>query len=331
MERILVTGGSGFIGTHLVARLLRDGHDVLNLDIKSPQISTHAPHWRECDIKDGIKSRHLFSEFQPTRVIHLAAKANLNGTSVEDFPDNTVGTANIISCVNHTDSVESFLNTSTQYVVRPGFLPESEAQFLPYTAYGESKAEGERLVRRDCRKPWIIIRPTNIWGPLHPFFPYELWRYLQQRYYIHPGHKPIKKYYGYVVNAVNRLMKVTLRNGDARLYGRVYYLTDPAIDSADWMNGFSVALSGKPVRRVAPSLWRLLAKVGDLSNALGVHFPMSSERWFRLTVSESLPDGWMIPLPEAEAVSLDDGIRQSAEWYMQQTANPSPRVTGSKR
>lgn len=316
MERVLVTGGSGFIGSHLMASLLQDGHEVLNLDIKPPQIPAHAPNWRECDIKDGSKAQYLFSGFAPTRVIHLAAKANLNGTSVGDFPDNTIGTANIISCINHTDSVELFLNTSTQYVVRPGVLPENEAQLLPYTAYGESKAEGERLVRRDCRKPWIIIRPTNIWGPLHPFFPYELWRYLQQRYYLHPGYKPIKKYYGYVTNAVNRLLKVTLRNRDARLYGKVYYLTDPAIDSADWMNGFSLALCGKPIRRIPLSLWQVLAKTGDLLHMAGLHFPMSSERLFRLTVNERLPDEFMIQLRDQEVVSLEGGIRKSVEWYL---------------
>ena len=316
MERILVTGGSGFIGSHLMIRLIQDGNDVINLDIRSPQMAVQNSYWRECDIKNLARTQDIFSEFLPTRVIHLAAKANLNGKSIEDFPDNTIGTANIISCVNSTDSVQLFINTSTQYVVTPGILPENETQLVPYTAYGASKAESERLVRGNCEKPWIIIRPTNIWGPLHPFFPHELWRFLQHRYYLHPGYRPIKKYYGYIGNAINKLLKVSLSDEPDLVPGKVYYLTDPAIDSADWMNGFSIALSGKQVRRIPLPVWSMLAKAGDLSNMIGVRFPMSSERLFRLTVNERLPEELMIKLPEHEMISLEQGIRKSVEWYL---------------
>lgn len=78
------------------------------------------------------------------------------------------------------------------------------------------------------------------------------------------------------------LLKITLSDSDARIYGKVYYLTDQAIDSADWMNGFSQALSGKQIRRVSLPVWRMLAKAGDLSHTIGLRFPMSSERLFRL-------------------------------------------------
>lgn len=331
MVRVLVTGGSGFVGSHLLSKLLLDGHDTLSIDVRPPQIPGHIPFWRRCDIKNEAETRRVFATFLPTHVIHLAAKANLNGTSVADFPDNTTGTANIISCVNHTASVQVFLNTSTQYVVKPGILPDNEAQLLPYTAYGESKAEAERLVRGNCRKPWVIIRPTNIWGPLHPFFPYELWRYLQRRYYLHPGYKPIRKYYGYVTNAVNKLLKIVLCEESAHVHGGVYYLTDQAIDSVDWMNGFSLALTGKPVHRIPLSLWCLLAKVGDLFSVFGIRFPMSSERLFRLTVNENIPQEWMIPLPEHEVISLKEGIQRSVEWYLAQGSKSSVMSDRTRR
>src|SRR5690606_40216757 len=56
-----------------------------------------------------------------------------------------------------------------------------------------------------------IIRPTNIWGPRHPFFPHELWRYLERGYYVHPGLRPTPKYYGYVTNAVAQIDRKSTR------------------------------------------------------------------------------------------------------------------------
>ena len=315
MHRVLVTGGSGFIGSHLLDRLIEDGHSIVNVDLNRPKIAKHLGYWSECDIKDLEKLRHIFKTFSPTKVVHLAAKANLNGQSINDFPDNTIGTANIIDCVNATESVELFINTSTQYVVRPGIIPQTDKELEPYTAYGESKAEAERIVRNQCRPCWVIVRPTNVWGPRHPFFPGELWRYLRLRYYMHPGWRSITKHYCYVKNAVEQLMIILLSEDLSQTFCKVYYLSDGPIDSIKWMDGFSIALSGKKARRIPYPAWFALAKIGDLLNFFAMKFPMNSDRLFRLTVNECLPSAMLLRLPNTKIVSLQDGIMQSVEWY----------------
>lgn len=314
-DRILVTGGSGFIGSHLVELATRRGHVVLNFDARKPAIPDQQRLWRYGDTKDAAALASAFEDFQPTRVIHLAAKANLNGKTVEDFPDNTQGTENVIRCVNDTASVVFFVNTSTQYVVIPGVYPADPCYLEPYTAYGESKAVAEQAVRERCKKPWSIIRPTNIWGPRHPFFPLEMWRYLERRYYVHPGYQPIRKYYGYVENAVRQILGIALSERPIEATGKVWYITDPAIDSAEWMNAFSVALSGKPVRRIPLALWRVMAITGDVMRALGLRFPVNSDRLFRLTVNENLPDELIAKLDAADTISLEEGVAKSVEWY----------------
>jgi len=287
----------------------------MNLDVKPSSVEAQERFWKSCDVKDVQELAAAFKDFRPNRVIHLAAKANLNGKSIDDFPDNTRGTVNMIQCVNATDSVELFVNTSTQYVVKPGIRPADGRYLEPYTAYGESKAVAERIVRNQCKRPWSIIRPTNIWGPRHPFFPHELWRYLELRYYVHPGFKPIRKYYGYVENAVRQILQVALAEHPTDVDNTVWYITDPPIDNAAWMNGFSISLTGKPVRRVPLPLWRGMAAIGDALKALGIHFPVNGERLFRLTVNEDIPEQMIVPVPLEETLSLEEGIAKSVEWY----------------
>lgn len=173
-KRILVTGGSGFIGTHLLQKLIGARITaVLNVDLNRPKLNSYNDYWINCDILCIKELEKVFDEFKPTHVFHLAAKASLNGRSITDFPENTIGTRNVVQCVNTNEGIERFIHFSTQYVVRPGIWPETDEFLLPYTPYGASKAEAEKIVRNKCNKCWTILRPTNVWGPFHPFFPYE--------------------------------------------------------------------------------------------------------------------------------------------------------------
>jgi len=314
-RRVLVTGGSGFIGTHLIEKLIQLSVPVLSLDIRPPQLSHHREFWVSCNIMSIESLDAIFTQFNPTHVYHLAARANLKGRSIEDFPENTTGTENVTKCVNISRSIECLIHFSTQYVVSPGVWPEAEEFLLPYTPYGESKAEAETIVRNKCDKSWVILRPTNVWGPFHPFFPYELWRYLRLRLYFHPGFQPVTKNYSFVSNAVDQIITLTLANHES-VCGRVFYITDPPIDNAEWMNAFSVALTGRQVRRTPLTLWRFLAKTGDVLKKLGLKFPMSSERLFRLTVNEQVPYQSTIEIAGLPRVSVDEGVRKSVRWYI---------------
>ena len=314
--RILVTGGSGFIGTHFVGLLLNKNKEILNVDIQEPKVASQNSLWKQCDIKDFNELFKIFSGFSPTHVLHLAAKANLNGKTISDFPDNTIGTKNVVDCMSLLKSINRFIHTSTQYVVYPGVNPESNEDLLPYTAYGESKAESERIVHTanldNCI--WSIIRPTNIWGPWHTAFPNELWRFLGKRYYVHPGFKPIKKYYSYIENTVDQIYKLLCVASDDEVHRKVFYVTDPPIDNAVWMNAFSVALSGKPVRKIPKLMWRIMGVMGDIIKGLGRPFPIDSDRYFRLTVQENLPYKRTLDITGNPLFSMEDGVRKCIGW-----------------
>jgi len=77
-EKIIITGGSGFIGTNLVEFFASLGWVVLNLDIKSPRNSAHMDRWQKVDIVDREDLIRVFRGFKPDYVLHFAAPSNLN-------------------------------------------------------------------------------------------------------------------------------------------------------------------------------------------------------------------------------------------------------------
>lgn len=313
--RILVTGGSGFIGTHFISRHSSEYCKILNIDINSPTDEDQKKYWRYVDITDYQALNKEFRKFQPTHVINFAAKATLDGKTLADFSDNFVGMKNVIKCLKETKSVKRFIHVSTQYVVTPGVFPDDDEMMLPYTLYGESKALAEQCLREsrlECE--WLIARPTNIWGPRHPTFPHTLWRYIQKGWYIHPGYQPVKRYYGYVRNAVEQLGCLLLRLQECDCNRKVFYVSDPPIDSYRWMNAFSIALRGRPVRRVPRKVWGGLAFAGDLLNGLGIRFPIHRQRYFRLTTEECVPLERTLQLCGMPKISLEEGVRETVVW-----------------
>jgi nucleoside-diphosphate-sugar epimerase len=283
MARILVTGGSGFIGSHLLPELVGGGHDVLNIDMQPPHADT-AP-WQRADIKDRAALDAAFSAFRPSHVVHLAARTDLDGRTREDYVDNTVGTETVIAAAHACGTVERFVATSTQYVVKPGVRPASLTEFDAYSAYGISKVETEKITRAQAAPMvWTIIRPTNIWGPRHPFLPGRVWYYIARGLYVHPGRQPIRRAYAYVGSVVYQIEAI-LKAPPATVEGRVFYVGETPVDFLDWANAFSTKLRGGPVRVVPRAIWRALATVGDVVPK----FPMNTPRFYRMTVSDDPP------------------------------------------
>jgi len=322
--KVLITGASGFIGTNFIEFLLnkqKEGYEleILNIDIKPPKINKHYIFWKEIDIKNFSKLKDVFENFKPTHVLHLAAKADVLGKSIEDFPDNILGTKNVVECVKRIPTIKRFIHTSTQFVVKPGAYPKSDDFYLPYTPYGESKAESERIVRKaQLNTCWIIIRPVNVWGPWHPMFPKGLWKYISKGLYIHPGFKPVIKYYSYVENTCEQIFKLLFEVESDKVCGKVIYITDEPINNYLWMNTFSKYLRNSEVKRVPRFVWRCLAILGDFLNKIKIPFPMRSDRHFRLTVNENLPHEKTFNILGRPKVSLEEGVKKAVEWLKQE-------------
>ena len=316
--KILVTGGSGFIGTNLIDSLKYQGIDLVNIDIKPPNKTCHRLYWRQCDILDLEYLLHIFKKFRPTHVIHLAARTDTNSKKIEDYKANTEGVKNILEAVKSTPSVERVIITSSQFVYGPPGIPKHDEDFKPIGAYGQSKVITEQLTRRaNLTCIWTIIRPTNIWGPWHPRYPKEFWHVLKKGLYIHPGKKPVYRSYGYVGNVVWQIERI-LRAPAEKVHGRVLYLGDRPINLLEWVNGFSRAIVGKDVRIVPRWILYILALVGSTVRTLRLNFPIHLSRYRSMTQDYIVPIEPIFELFGPPPYSLQAGIEETVNWLKEQ-------------
>jgi nucleoside-diphosphate-sugar epimerase len=327
--RILITGGSGFIGTNLIDTLSGKGCDLLNYSLHAPLKSEQSRFWRAGDILDPAKTRAAFQEFQPEAVIHLAARAECDEkTTVEKgYRVNTEGTRVVLEAIRATPSVQRAIVTSSQFVCAPGRLPESDTDYFPETIYGQSKVMTEKLTREaDLPICWTIIRPTNIWGPWHMRYRREFWRVVERGLYLHPGRQPVIRCYGYVKNVVHQIQKILDAQRDL-VDRKTIYVGDPPINLVDWTDGFSRALTGRPVRVVPRALLRGLALLGDIRSYLtSKPFLINSSRLRSMTTDYETPMEKTFEIFGGNPYTLQDGIKETVEWL--RSCQDSDRTSG---
>ncbi len=329
--KLLVTGGSGFIGTNLIDEFKNRVDAIQNLDLQPPLDPVHAEFWRKIDILDHAKLQKAVADFQPDWVIHLAARAECdeNTTVEKGYRVNTEGTSNVLESIKATASVDRVVITSSQFVCAPGRLPTNDEDYFPETVYGESKVITEELTRQaNLTCCWTIVRPTNVWGPWHLRYRREFWRVLERGMYVHPGRQPVIRSYGYVKNVVHQMWRI-LQVPKSEVCGKTFYLGDAPANLIEWTNGFSRALTGHDVRIVPRPLMRALALLGDAPTMITRRpFYINSSRYQSMITDYPTPMQPTFDTLGENPYSLADGIKETITWLQSYKGNDSARSGG---
>lgn len=151
-SRLLITGGAGFIGSHLTERLLADGNEVVVFDNFANSARARVPDDDDVELVEGdltdsdVVSDTIDSEIDG--VFHLAARKSVNDENPrQQFEDNTAMTHNVLEAMDDAGVSEiAFTSSSTVYGEAPRPTPEDYAPLEPISIYGASKIADESIL-----------------------------------------------------------------------------------------------------------------------------------------------------------------------------------------
>jgi len=174
--KILITGGAGFIGSHLADAYLQDGHEVAIIDnLETGFIENINPDARffECDIRDEAAVSRHFDEFRPDIVSHHAAQMSVRLAVADpnyDVSINLIGALNVLQNAVRVGARRFVFASSGGAVYgEPQYLPvDEEHPIAPESPYGLTKFAFEHYLRiwshlHDITP--VILRYANVYGP----------------------------------------------------------------------------------------------------------------------------------------------------------------------
>lgn len=313
--RVLITGGSGFIGTNVTRFYKERKVPVMNFDSAPPRDARLRDLWRCGDLCDEVAVRRLMAEWQPTHLLHLAARTDLGGRHADDYAVNLVGAQVLLRVMSAMPTVKRAVFVSSMLVCARGYDPKNETDYCPTTLYGHSKAEMERIIRRappDC--VWTILRLTSHWGPWFGLPYRDFFDAVRFKRFAYPRNCIAHHTYGFVGNTVRQL-DALLHAENEFVHERMMYCgDDPPLHIGEWADEIASQLGYAPVLRPPQWIFRTVALLGDCLAALRVPFPMTSFRLMNLTTSNVYD---LSPLHNAAAVTpitLCDGVAATLEW-----------------
>ena len=173
MKNVLVTGGAGYIGSHVVEALIKRGFKVFivdNLSTGYKKLINKKAKFYNLDVNNFKKVKKKLIENNVDSVIHLAASLDVNESEKypkKYFHNNVNGTLNLIKSIRNS-KVKNFLFSSTAAVYKDGiFKVKENSETKPKSIYGKTKLKSEKIIKRNLKKKkvnYAILRFFNVCG-----------------------------------------------------------------------------------------------------------------------------------------------------------------------
>jgi nucleoside-diphosphate-sugar epimerase len=320
--RVLVTGGTGFTGSHLVRRLLKKGQQVFVVDNQKGLFYDELKRAGAAIELGSITDKRLVDKLVKgcEVVYHLAAAfRQLNVPQRYYWSVNVEGTKQLLDAAHRFRS-RKFIYCSTQGVhghikTPPG---NEKSPIAPEDYYQLTKYEGEKVVREYVDKGLdaVTIRPTAIYGPGDPERFLMLFRMVKRQSFLMFGNGRTFYHPVYIDNLVDAFERAAEKDG---IRGETYIIGDEHYYSLnDLVTQVAAALDLSVRIRHLPfwPLWTAALTCEMACKPLNVTPPLFRRRvdWFRQVRAFSIEKA-MREISYRPMVGLQEGLARTASWY----------------
>lgn len=325
--KILITGASGFIGSYIVEEARRRGMDTWaamratssKQYLKDPDI-----HFIELNLSNRQQLEEQLRGYQFDYVVHAAGVTKC--LNPQDFYRiNTEGTKNLVQALIALQMpLKRFVFVSSLSVF--GAIREEQPyrEILetdtpqPNTEYGKSKLEAERFLDSLSQFPYVILRPTGVYGPRERDY-FLMFKSIQQHSDFAVGFKQQDITFVYVSDVVDAVF-LACEKGQT---GRKYFLSDGQVYQSSTFSDLIRREMGNPwwIRVTAP-IWVLRVvtwfgdKIGHLTGKISAlnndKYHILKQRNWRCDIEPARRE-----LGYEPKVQLEEGVRRSMKWYQE--------------
>lgn len=318
--RILIPGGSGFIGRYFHELLTAQGHELVLLDLVRPEWDVGRAQFIQGDIRDPAAVRRALSGCD--RALNLAAAHHDFGIAEKTYYDVNEGGSRVLCDVADELGVRDICFYSSVAVF--GDTPEphrEDSPKNPINPYGGSKLAGEKVyeqwVSKGDGRRVLIIRPTVTFGPRNFANMYSLIRQIFSGRFMPVGDGSNVKSLSYVENIVDATAFLWMKP-DRPALDVYHYVDKPDLTSRQIADTIYTAL-GRGVSKIHVPLGLacFLALPFDIVIKLtGKNLPVSSARIRKLCTQTKFEADKVRQAGYAPKVPLPTGIERMVKWYL---------------
>jgi len=323
--RVLVTGGTGFTGTHLTRRLLRDGHEVVTIDTQPGLFAADLGRLGATLLLGSVADRDLVARAMEgcDVVFHLAAAFRKVNLPRAEYPrTNVEGTRAVLeAALRHGVSNVVYCSTCGVHGDVKSWPADETAPIAPEDYYQSTKYGGERVVQEFVARGQgaVILRPAAIYGPGDPERFLMLFRRVRSGRFPMFGDGRAHYHPLYVDNLIDAFVLAAQsdrRRGDAYLIAdEQYYTLDDLVRAIGDALGIAVEIRHYPFR----PLWLAALACETVYKILPLEPPLFRRRvdWFRQNRAFDIRKA-RVELGYEPKVTLREGLRATAAWYRAQ-------------
>jgi nucleoside-diphosphate-sugar epimerase len=322
--RLVVLGGSGFIGSRLVSRLVAEGHDVVIAD-KRPS-AVHPARCVTCDVRDydavlrAVAGRDV--------IINLAAEHQDNVQPISLYDEVNVEGAKLVCRAATEAKIARIVFTSSVAIY--GFATEElreESPARPFNDYGRTKLEAERVYDawygEQPGRTLVVMRPTVVFGEGNRGNVYNLIRQLASGFFVMIGDGKNRKSMAYVENVAACLSWTLGLPVGRHLFN---YADKPDFDMNDLVRVVRQALgkSPRPPARLPLSVGLAGGRVFDAIAAItGKTLPISTVRVRKFTANTMISSERLRSMGFVAPVAIADGLTRTLAAEFSQRGGPT--------